>query len=378
MKKALFIPAAMGVLTLLFSACSGSAGDLESWPEGKDPRQVGLLVSNRFVVSPHHAYRPPAPAKLIRYPEVCSWYGAMKFAEATGNDDLMNRLENRFAPLFGEESHLVPPATHVDNTVFGAAPLELYVQTGNRTYLELGLPYAEEQWTMPENASEERAAGYRELLDKGLSWQTRYWIDDMFMITLVQAQAYRVTGDRKYIDRTAREMVVYLDTIQRPNGLFYHAPNAPWFWGRGNGWMAAGMTELLRSLPADHPDRERILSAYRLMMSTLKEYQREEGLWGQLVDHPESWVETSGSAMFTYAMISGVKNGWLDAKEYGPVARKAWIALVDYIDADGNISEVCEGTNAKDDYEHYMNRKRNVGDMHGQAPVLWCAFALAE
>jgi len=49
------------------------------------------------------------------------------------------------------------------------------------------------------------------------------WIDDMFMITAVQVQAYRATGDKKYIERAAKEMVLYLDSLQRPNGLFFHA-----------------------------------------------------------------------------------------------------------------------------------------------------------
>ena len=81
-----------------------------------------------------------------------------------------------------------------------------------------------------------------------MTWQTRLWIDDMFMITMVQAQAFRATGERAYMDRAAKEMVVYLNELQRPNGLFYHAPDVPFFWGRGNGWMAAGTAELLRSL----------------------------------------------------------------------------------------------------------------------------------
>ena len=75
---------------------------------------------------------------------------------------------------------------------------------------------------------------------------------------LLQTQAYRVTGDRKYIDRAAREMVMYLDELQCPNGLFYHAPDVPFYWGRGNGWMAAGMAELLSSLPEDSEYRPRI------------------------------------------------------------------------------------------------------------------------
>ena len=174
----------------------------------------------------------------------------------------------------------------------------------------MGMWYADEQWKMPRNTKHK--AEYQALLDKNLSWQTRYWIDDMFMISCIQVQAYLVTKDRKYIDRAAAEMVTYLNKIQRPNGLFYHAEDAPFFWGRGNGWMAAGMTELLSSLPQDNPNYSRIMESYRKMMKTLQEYQKEDGLWGQLIDDKTSWSETSGSAMFTYALIKGVKKGWLD------------------------------------------------------------------
>ena len=52
-----------------------------------------------------------------------------------------------------------------------------------------------------------------------------------------------------YLDRDAKEMVAYLDKLQQPNGLFYHAPDVPFFWGRGDGWFAAGMAEMLRDLP---------------------------------------------------------------------------------------------------------------------------------
>src|ERR1051325_9204483 len=68
----------------------------------------------------------------------------------------------------------------------------------------------------------------REYLKQGLSWETRLWIDDMFMITMAQAQAFRATGDRKYIDRAAKEMVFYLDKLQEKNGLFHHAPGVPY------------------------------------------------------------------------------------------------------------------------------------------------------
>jgi len=75
-------------------------------------------------------------------------------------------------------------------------------------------------------------------------------------------------------------------------------------------------------------------------------------------------------------MIVGVKNGWLDKKEYGSAARKAWLTLLTYLDEDYNVRNVCEGTGTKNDYQHYLNRQRLTGDLHGQAPLLWCAYAL--
>lgn len=362
----------------LISACrSGSNYDLDNIPQEADPKVIGNRLVEHFLNTPNSQYgnpRPANPPTQITYPDVCTWLGALWFAKNTNNEDFTKRLEERFVPIMTVDSALQPAKNHVDNNVFGAIPLELYLQTEKGTYLDLGLDYADSQWEVPEDASAEEKAW----ADKGYSWQTRIWIDDMFMITAVQAQAYRATGNRKYIDRAAVEMVMYLDEIQQPNGLFYHSPSTKYFWGRGNGWMAVGMAELLRVLPDDNPDRPRILEAYLKMMNTLKELQGADGMWHQLLDDPDAWNETSGSAMFTYAMIIGVKSDWLDKKEYGEVARKAWLKLVSYINEDNEVTEVCEGTNIKDDRQYYLDRKRIVGDLHGQAPMIWCAYALTE
>jgi len=98
----------------------------------------------------------------------------------------------------------------------------------------------------------------------------------------------------------------------------------------------------------------------------------------QLVDHQESWEETSGSAMFTFAFVTGVDLGWLPADTYGPAARRAWLALANKVDSEGLISDVCVGTGAKNDLQHYLDRPRAIGDLHGQAPLLWTATALVR
>lgn len=337
-------------------------------------KETGLQVAEKFISSPHGVYNAPNTKPHIPYFEVCTWYGALSFAHLTSNTQLKKQLDDRFALLINKDTSLLPVPDHVDYTVFGCLPLEMYLQQGKKTYYDLGISYADTQWAAPFGPR-----AFKESFDyynKGYSWQTRLWIDDMYMITMIQVQAYRATKNKKYIDRTAREMVLYLDELQKPNGLFYHTKEVPMFWGRGNGWMAAGMTELLSILSKNNPYYNRILGAYQAMMKTLLQYQAIDGMWRQLVDDSLSWKETSCTGMFTYAMITGVKKGWLDKKLYEPAACKAWRSLITYINDNGEISDVCEGTGAKNDRQYYLDRKKITGDFHGQAPVLWCANAL--
>lgn len=362
-------------LSLISSCNNYSDYDLKHWPKGKSPEEIGKRIAVKFLKSPHSLYgdtHPDSLPKQITYPDVCTWLGGLWFADITKDSILYKGLENRFQPLFDTEKYLQPKPNHVDNNVFGSVPLELFMHTKQTRYLDLGLFYADTQWALPNDANAEE----RNWSDQGYSWQTRVWIDDMFMITAVQLQAYRATGNHKYMDRAAREMEFYLNKIQLANGLFYHSPETPFCWGRGNGWMAVGMTELLRMLPQDHPQYGKIMNGYKKMMATLLKYQQSDGMWRQIIDDPEAWEETSSTAMFTYAMINGVKNGWLDPKEYGTVARNAWLGLITYINQEDELTEVCEGTNIKNSHEYYLSRKRIVGDLHGQAPLLWCATAL--
>lgn len=359
--------------------------DLKNFPAGSVPQEIGIKLTERFLQTKHSYWGniySQYTADHITYPDVCAWLGALWFTESIKNDELYNRLVNRFEPLFTTEKHLQPNLNttadnKVDYYVFGAVPLEIYSKKKESRYKDLGIKYADGQWTLPAEATQSQKDWHND----GYSWQTRLWIDDMFMITALQSQAYLATGDEKYIERTAREMVLYLDRLQRVNGLFYHALNAPFFWARGDGWMAVGMTEVLRILPKKpqyDTYRERIMKGYKDMMSTLAMYQGYDGMWGQLIDNTSSWKETSGSAMFTYAIITGVKSGWLNKEKYGAIARKAWLALQSYLEANYDIRNVCEGTGAGSSTQYYLDRRKWTGDYHGQAALMWCAYALSS
>lgn len=340
---------------------SESFGD---WPTGKSPAEIGRKVSENFLTRGH--YRGFGS---IVYPEVCTWYGAFRVARQTGDNELAHGLVRRFE----QNVRKFPLRSHVDHCVNGVIPLEVYRLTEENKYLKMGMKRADLQW--------------KKTTPDGITRQARYWVDDIYMISAIQAAAYRVTGEMEYLDRAARTPAAYIKKLQQPNGLFYHAADSPFFWGRGNGWFAAGMTELLRALPADNPHHATIMEGYRKMMAALLEHQAESGLWRQLVDKPEAWEEASGSGMFTYAMVTGVKRGWLAEKRYGPAARNAWLALVDNLDEQYNMKDVCLGTNkaarmvGKDldkQYKYYLARPRRTGDYHGQAALLWTAAALLE
>ena len=378
MKKNIFYLLAAIILAIMTggASCDNNSGNatFRGFAADQSPEVIGKRVADLFIATPSNKLGRRKPPHAITYPEVCTWYGALTFAKASGNTKMQQALIDRFEPLLGQDSALIPLPDHVDFTVFGIVPFELYQLTKDERYLKIGKDFVDKQWGKPfgrqifPHAEQYAADGY--------TWQTRLWIDDMYMITAVETMAYRATGEEKYIDRAAKEMVLYLDSLQRPNGLFYHAPDVPFYWGRGNGWVAAGMTELLRSLPKDNKDRPKIMACYKKMMASLLTYQSPKGVWRQLVDDSASWPETSCTGMFAYAMITGVKEGWLDLKTYGPAARKAWLGLISFLNDKAQMTNVCQGTNKKNDHQYYLDRKRNTGDLHGQAPVLWCATAL--
>ena len=122
----------------------------------------------------------------------------------------------------------------MDFSVFGVVPLEIYIETKEPKYLDMGRPSPTGSGAPHAGRVDQRDP----LLDR------RHVYDHG-----PPGAGYRATGDAMYLDRAALEMVAYLDKLQQPNGLFYHAPDVPFYWGRGNGWVAAGMAELLRSLP---------------------------------------------------------------------------------------------------------------------------------
>jgi unsaturated rhamnogalacturonyl hydrolase len=355
-------------------SCSGTQVCCDSTPAANplahlipSAKTVGLLLANRFS-------KQALPFTSMKkddytgdgYKVACEWYGALGIAKSTSTQSLLDTLVSKFGPLKANlAADMIAGEAHVDRYIFGMVPLEIYIQTGDASYLPIGIQIADKQHSPS---------------------QTRDAIDDMFMMTGLQLEAYRAqkkaTNEQdaaKYINFMAPIMVKYL-MAQKPNGLFHHnVSQGPVHWGRGNGWFAAGMGEMLKDLPKGHANYAAIEAGYKKMMEGLLPYQSKNGLWYQVLDLPndtKNWEETSGTAMFTYAMIVGVRRGVLDAAKYVPVIDAAWAGIQKKINAQGDVSDICIGTWYKANANEYMALTRLTGDGHGQAPVLWAAAEL--
>jgi unsaturated rhamnogalacturonyl hydrolase len=330
-------------------------------PKQCTPVETGLLVSKNLLNRNIRLTKTGT-----HYSEVCAAYGVLKFAALTKNTQLMKQTVARYESMLTESGarRIIPVRAHVDDFVFGVLPFEIYMQTGDVRYLKIGKDFADRQWENP--------------LPNGLTPQTRWWIDDMYMVSSLQIQAYRATNDSKYADRAVLFLSAYLDRLQQANGLFRHGNDSPFYWSRGNGWVAVSLAEVLSSIPLSHKGRPRLLNGYKKMMDALIAYQTDGGLWRQVIDKNTFWEETSGTAMFTFALRTGISHGWLAGPQYESAAQKGYIGLLHYLKTNGDLASVCEGTSQIDNEAYYYNRKRIDGDLHGQAPFLWLVNSMLQ
>jgi unsaturated rhamnogalacturonyl hydrolase len=202
------------------------------------------------------------------------------------------------------------------------------------------------------------------------------WLDDLYMSVPCLAQAGKLTGDIRYFDDATKQILQFSERMfVKERGLFMHGwvrdmQHHPVFpWARANGWAILAMVELLEVLPENHPDRARILDIYRAHAAALTAAQGHAGLWHQLLDRPESYAETSASAMFVYALARGINRGWLDARAFGPAVSLGWNAVTTKVNAKGQVEGTCVGTGMGWDPMFYMYRPVHVLAAHGYGPV---------
>jgi rhamnogalacturonyl hydrolase YesR len=202
------------------------------------------------------------------------------------------------------------------------------------------------------------------------------WVDDFYMSIPFLAQMGKLTGERKYYDDAARQVIqMSARLFDASRGLYDHSwfantsPDPKFYWGRGAGWALMATAELLSVMPEDHPDRPAVLEIFGRAAQGVVAVQGSTGLWHQLLDRTDSYLETSATAMFTFAIARGVNRGWL-APTYAPAAQAGWRALEPRVRPDGQIEGICVGTTAAYDAVYYYHRPTDLKAMQGYGPVL--------
>lgn len=203
------------------------------------------------------------------------------------------------------------------------------------------------------------------------------WLDDLYMSVPALAQMGKLTGDTKYFDDAARQILQFSQRMFNPSkGIYMHGwsangPEHPEFhWARANGWAIVAMVELLELMPESHPQRVAVLAQLRAHIKGLGSYQSGEGRWHNLLDRNDSYLETSATAMFVYSMARAINRGWVSGVSYGPVAQLGWNAVAKQVNEKGQIEDVCVGTGMAFDPAYYYHRPRSVYALHGYGPVI--------
>jgi rhamnogalacturonyl hydrolase YesR len=179
--------------------------------------------------------------------------------------------------------------------------------------------------------------------------------DSFFMTLPLLVKAGKLSGEKRYYEMLSRHFDIMTKLDLRADGLYRHSPLTDAAWSRGNAFPALGLALALGDLPKTDPAYDKILLAYRNLMSALARFQDEGGMWREVIDEPGSYAETSATAMIGYAMSRGVKNGWLD-RAYQTRVDQAWKGVLSRIASDGAILDVCESTNKQKTLADYLHR----------------------
>jgi unsaturated rhamnogalacturonyl hydrolase len=202
------------------------------------------------------------------------------------------------------------------------------------------------------------------------------WADDLYMSVPYLARMGKLTGDNKYFDFAIQQVENFNKYIYNSStGLYYHAfyndenMNGVAHWGRCNGWVALAQAELLNNLPANHPKRPELTKYLLRQIVGFSRYQDTSGMWHQVLDKPDSYLESSVTAMFVYTVAKAVNQGWIN-KRFISIAQNGWNALAKKVTTDGQVPDICMGTSIEEDISYYYNRPKALNDTHGLGAFL--------
>lgn len=331
--------------------------------------------------------QPDARRLPWKYSRAFLLYGIYLVHRRTGDDRYLRYVTawadahvDADGAMFVDARRTMPVSLHsLDNLMPGRLLLVLYEATGQRKY------------RLAADRIRARFLDWPRTADGGF-WHTRksqgrLWADGTYMGLPFLVQYAATVGDAARLhDEAARQLLVYARHLQdETTGLLRHAYDergqAPWadpttrrspeFWCRAIGWYAMALTEVLEALPADHVRRPDLLDLLAGLVAAIGRHQDPAtGRWFQVVDKGalrRNWVETSCSAMLTYATSRAVERGHVPAS-HQPVADRGYRGVLDALVVRAGGRVALTGTSAGTvvgDLAYYLARPRIVDDPHG-------------
>jgi rhamnogalacturonyl hydrolase YesR len=210
------------------------------------------------------------------------------------------------------------------------------------------------------------------------------WADDLFMSAPLLMRLGALRHDTKYYDEAARQVILFQDRLyDAQTKIMKHG----WFsrtsrqsevsWGRANGWMFWASAEVLTMLPHDHPLYAKIAERMKNFAEGLAALQSPDGMWHQVLTDTSSYEETSCTAMFIIGFSKGMKTGVLDTT-YRERMLKAWNTLQQKIDRNGEVTDICCGTELGSNNDFYKARTRSLSDPRGLGAIITAAIEIGS
>jgi rhamnogalacturonyl hydrolase YesR len=251
----------------------------------------------------------------------------------------------------------------------------LYEKTGNPAYLDMARQVAS-FITTKATRTPEGALGH---------WGGNYqlWVDTLYMACPLLSHLSRLTSDRAYIQDAVHQLDIFAaHTQDESTGVFWHMYDDPArkrvgvLWGRGNGWVVMSYVEVLGNLDRQSPEYARLLAQFRRQVDGLLRLRdAQTGLWHTVLDRPETYLETSASAMILAALVDARRLELYDPADPNLITH-TWSALSAKVDGDGRVFDVSGGTGPHN-FETYASKIRGTYTW-GTGAFLLAGSALQE
>ena len=327
------LPVIICAIVLLFTPFKVTANPLA----GDTITKAGVKSDMKMVADWQIAHK-------FTYPEYDWTAGALyagmaEWAKIAGNDTYWNYLKGVGTRLNWGTG---PRLYHADDLCVGQMYVELYRKYDKKFMIQPTLSKITYITDYPSTVS-------LEFKDNNNSTDRWSWCDAIFMGPTVWAKMYNVTKDKRYSKFLDHEFKATTDYLYDKDEHLYYRDSRYFiqtekngkkvFWGRGNGWVFAGLCCILTELPKDYKNRKMYEKVYLAMAEKLTSLQGSDGYWHASLLDPESYPnpETSASGFNCYGLAWGINNGYLPKEKYLPVVVKAWDALVHSVDPDGKL-----------------------------------------